>query len=575
MPLLAVLNSRRRLEELISSGDRPAAVATRTREVAEAAAACGLPCVHADDVIAEPERMAIAARARVLVTALAGNEVPLLKDVQALLWWALEWPLQATLVGGARTRRLIEAGLRLAPGVSGIVHDSEGWMQGGVTALTAGALGLPVVGVPRLVIEAMQAPQDLLVCPLERSSVRLAWRGLPGSPSSGATVAVLLTNEVSYLVGPMWNAGVDPLAFGMDARQPWKDVDKSGLHPTRIDAEPVPGAAEAELVEPAWPLPPTTPVEAWEREVAQLMFVTYQPFVREEAAWTLAAYPAAGVRALFGGGDNLPEVRARIAACRRLGVPVVLMQHGALNRHDRLHHFGGASLVWGRPVVADLRAEGCRRRLHVVGWPQASMSLAAARGSRAARQGRAPWVIVTAFPSFDISGDPYGRGEVFLRDALRAVREVAPRARIVVKTHPRENGDAVRRFCAEHGCADAVVAGGPDGWSVIAKAEMVLSAKSTSAFAAVHLGVPVVVYHPSPTPAWFDRFSEIPVATSYDDLLAALRRRPSGSGPDAAARYARADTAAPVRVLAVLRREIRRGLRGSAQVPANAADTRP
>ena len=567
MPLLAVLNSRARLEELIAAGERIGAVVTRTSEVAEAAAVAGIPCVTADDAMRAEERAAVASRAFAITSALAGSVVPAPSDVPALMWWALEWPLCTALVGGARIRRALEVALRLAPATSGIAHDAEGWVQGGMVAAAAEALGLPSVGLSPGTLDVMHTPQDTVVCPVVRDGVVVAWRGRGVGGGMRPTVVVVHTNEVAHLIPGLW--GDARFGLAMDARQPWKDVEQTEFRPHIIDAHPVEGVPLSPLVEPAWlgDCPPA--MEPWERTVAEALFVTYQPFVREECAWASAAYSAGGVRAFLGGSDSLPEVRARLAACRALDIPTVLVQHGALNRRERMHFFGDLSLVWGRSVVRDLRAAGCTRRLQVIGWPQASLNRRPAARRRVARGSqRRPWLIVTAVPSFDISADPYGRGEVFLRDALSAVHAVAPDARLIIKIHPREDAEAVRRFCVANGDPDVTIAAGRDGWPVIAEAEMVLSAKSTSVFAAVHLGVPVVVYHPSPTPAWFDRFREIPVATTYEELVSALRRGAQGRGTESVSSHARADTNAAARVLAVLRSSISPRVRSSACVEA-------
>ena len=567
MPLLAILNSRARLDELIAAGERIGAVATRTSEVAEAAAVAGIPCVTADDAMRAEERAAVASRAFAITSALAGSVVPAPSDVPALMWWALEWPLCTALVGGARVRRALEVALRLAPATSGIVHDAEGWVQGGIVAAAAEELGLPSVGLPPGTLDVMHTPQDTMVCPVVRDGVVVAWRGRVDGDGTRPTVIVLHTNEVAHLVRGLWEDA--RFALAMDARQRWKDVEQSGFRPQVLDANPVEDASLAPLVDAVWPGGDLPPMESWERSLAEAMFVTYQPFVREECAWASAAYSTRAIRAFLGGSDSLPEVRARLAACRELGIPTVLVQHGALNRRERMHFFGDVSLVWGRSVVRDLRAAGCSRRLEIIGWPQASVNRRPAARRRAARGSqRRPWLIVTAVPSFDISADPYGRGEVFLCDALRAVHAVAPGAPVIVKIHPREDAETVRRFCVAHGSPDVVIATGRDGWPVIADAELVLSAKSTSVFAAVHLGVRVVVYHPSPTSAWFDRFREIPVATTYEELVSALRRGAQGRGTESVSSHARADTNAAARVLAVLRSSISPRVRSSACVEA-------
>jgi hypothetical protein len=560
MPLLAVLNSRRRLEELIASGDRPGAVATRTTEVVEAAAVFGIPCVHSDDLSTIEEQIAESAHVHRLGTALAGDEVPAPDDVQRLMWWAIEHPLKCVLAAGYRTRRLIEAGLRLFPDASGIVHDTEGWMQGGVTVLAAEALGLPVVGLSLGPSATMHRPQDIAACPGFSEGVRTAWRGLPTPEDGRRTIAVMHTGEIAQLLRPLMRAGERWLSFAMDAREPWRGVEKTGIRPPVLDARPEDGVLQAPLVEPAWPLAAEFPCQPWEREVAELMFVTYQPWVREEAAWTAAAYPAGRVTTWFGGGDMEPQVRARIAVCRALGIPTLLIQHGAIgDLRLRIHHFADESAMWSRAAVADLRASGCRRPMHVVGWPQAALHLGGGRRPRRTVKVPDGWVVLTTSPA-DTEGDSYRAGELFLRDALRAIREVAPRrARIVVKIHPAQQADVVLAFCRAQGFPDVTVAEGVDPRGLLPGMRMVLAAPSTAVLSAVHLGVPVVLYHPWPHPTFYGRFREVPVARTYEELLYGLRRKLRSSGTERVAGYARADTDVVRRVLSILRRTTDRG----------------
>jgi hypothetical protein len=563
MPLLAVLNSRRRLEELIASGDRPGAVVTRTTEVVDGARAHGLPCVHSDDLSTVEEQIAESDHVHRLGIALAGDEVPAPDDVHRLMWWAIEHPLKCVLTAGYRTRRLIEAGLDLFDGASGIVHDTEGWIQGGVTVLAAKTLGLPVVGLPPGPSVTMHRPQDVMVCPGTEvgDGVRTAWQGVTTLEDGRRTIAVMHTNEIAQLLRALMRVGGRSLSFAMDAREPWRNWEKADLRPGAfLDAAPEEGAPLAPLVEPVWPLGADFPCLPWEREVAELMFVTFQPWVREEAAFAAAAYTAGHVTTWFGGGDLEPHIRARIAACRELGIPTLLLQHGAIGDLGlRIHHFADESAMWSRTAAEDLRASGCRRLMHVVGWPQGAMQLG--KGQRPSRTMKLPdaWVVLTTSPA-DTEGDAYRAGEVFLRDALRAIRQVAPRrARIVVKIHPAQNLESVRTFCVAQGFPEVTIAEGVDPWGLLPGMTMVLAAPSTAVLTAVRLGLPVVMYHPWPQPSFYGRFREVPVARDYQELLYGLRRKLKCTGTDRVADYARVDTDVVRRVLAVLRRTTDRG----------------
>ena len=250
-----------------------------------------------------------------------------------------------------------------------------------------------------------------------------------------------------------------------------------------------------------------------------------------------------------------PQHRARIAACRELGIPTLLVQHGAIaGLRLRLHHFADESAMWSRTAAEDVRASGCRRPMPVVGWPQAALQWG--RGRRPRRTAKVPdgWVVLTTSPS-DTEGDSYGAGEVFLRDALRAIREVAPRrARIVVKIHPAQQADVVLAFCRAHGFPDVVIAEGSDPWGLLPGMKMVLAAPSTAVLSAVLLGLPVVMYHPWPQPTFYGRFREVPVARTYEELIYGLRHKLKATGTERVADYARADTDVVRRVLAILRR---------------------
>jgi hypothetical protein len=393
----------------------------------------------------------------------------------------------------------------------------------------------------------MFRPQDIAVCPLAGEGVRTAWRGVPAPADGRRTIALFHTNEVAQLVRPLWSAGGGWLSFAMDANEPWKGWEKSDLRPDAVlDARPDEGVPPSALVEPVWPLAADFPCEPW---------------VREVAAWTAAAYSAGRVTTWLGGGDMEPQVRARIAACRALGIPTLLLQHGAMGCPGlRFHHWADESAMWSRVAAADVQASGCRRPMHVVGWPQASLQLG--KGRRPRRTVKIPdaWVVLTSTPA-DTEGQSYREGEAFLLDALRAIREVAPRrARIFLKIHPAQKADSVLAFCRAHGFRDIAIAEGLSPWGLLPGTKMVLAAPSTAILCAVHLGVPVVAYWPSLLlPAFFDRFREVPVAHTYEELLYGLRRKLRSTGTDRVAGYARADTDVVRRMLVVLRRTTGRG----------------
>jgi hypothetical protein len=556
---LAVLNSRRHLAELVRSGNVPAAVATRTHAVARAARAAGVPVVLADALLTGDERSRIQDHVDDLVRALAGDEVPSHDDYAVWGWWALEWTLALAFSHGERTRRLLRAGLELAPRARSVVHDGEGYVQGAVVNLAAREAGVEPLGLAPLLSDAMHPPQDVLVCPLVAEQVRGRWSGRPLQPDPRPTVVLFHTNEIAQAFGDLGSVGGRCFRLAMDARDPWRGASDAGLHPPVVDAEIDPSEPPAPLVAPRWPAGAGAEAAPWEVEIAEHLFVTWQPFLRETLAWATAAYAAAGVRALLGANDQLPHQRCRLLACRAVGATSLLLQHGTFSMHrrggrgDRNHAFADHSLVWSRQVARDLARWGCRRDVRVVGWPQGAQ--AAARPPHSLREGRQaerPWIVLTTTPHADNAEVAYTQGERFLRDVLDTIRLVAPGAPVVIKCHPRENRDAALEYCREIGHGDVSPANG-DLWSVLAGAAGVVAAKSTAAFAAIALDVPVVVYHPSWDEAWFDRFADLPVARSPAELRAALDGSWSARGKECVRSHARADVHAGARIVAAVR----------------------
>jgi hypothetical protein len=347
----------------------------------------------------------------------------------------------------------------------------------------------------------------------------------------------------------------------MDDRAPWRALDGSRGPDLTVGAEP--GQDTASLVEARWPAT-VSGAERWEREIAELLFMTWQPHLRETTTWAHAAYGSGGIAALLGGGDVLPEMRCRLLACRQLGTPTVLMQHGLLagrspERGERIHLFGDHALVWSRLAARDLERWGCRAAMRVVGWPQAEDKQRAAQSTSPRRSSRAPWLVITTGTWSDNAEVGYDEGEDFLRGALGAIRAVHPDAPLIIKAHPfHDDVELLGRFCAGLGHGPITVVTGLDAWQALEGIGGVVSSRSTAVFSAVVMGVPAVVYHPGRDAAWLDRFRELPVARSRPELETALRKGLPPLGQDPVLGYARIDAKSSSRLLTSLRSIARR-----------------
>ena len=557
MSYLALLSSPQLLGDMLRAGDAPLAVLGRTRAVTDAAHALGLPSVHIDDLFRRDERVALQDHVDDLTRALAG-EIPASPAVyQRWGWWALEYAFANTLSHGARTRRLIDAGLALAPGAQAIVHDGDGFAHGAVVTLAARERGLVALGFPPQTGGALHTVQDMVLTPLAKEGACEDWRGVPPPRDNRLTVVTFHANEIAQCFGPL--QGAPDLRIAMDRRDPWS------FDGPAVDAVPV-GPARP-LVAPMWPVPPGVAAAAWERELCEHLFVTYQPWLRESLHWALAAYRAGDVRALLGAQDFLPHMRTRMLACQTLGIPTILMQHGAYHAHrpagrgDRNHLVADHTLTWSRAVSRDLADWGLTRPTHVIGWPQGTAPIAReAAAHRAAhpKSGR-PWVVLATGSSSDTAELPYDQGTRFLTDVLPALRAAQPDVPIILKGHPfYDSEERLTELCRTLGVGNVTIqVGRVNMWEVVAFAEAVIGTKSTSVFSAAALGVPVAVYYPFEDDAWYDRYADTPVARDPAALTALLRRDPATwqatPGTSVRAQF-RTDVRAARRLVAVVRK---------------------
>jgi len=576
MSFLALLSSPHLLGEMVRAGDAPLAVLGRNRAVTDAAHALGLRTLHIDELFRRDERVALQDHVDDLARALAGGIPASPTDYQCWGWWALEYAFANTLSHGARTRRLIEAGLALAPGARGIVHDGDGFAHGAVVTLAARERGLVALGFPPQAGGALHTAQDMVLTPLAKEGACEDWRGQPLPRDRRLTVVAFHANEIAQCFGPLRDA--PDLRIAMDRRDPW-----SFDGPT-VDARPV-GPARP-LIAPEWPTPRGITAAPWERELCEHLFISYQPWLRESLHWALAAYRAGEVRALLGAQDFLPHMRTRMLACRSAGIPTILMQHGAYHAHrpagrgDRNHLIADHTLTWSRAVSRELADWGLTRPTHVIGWPQGTAPIAREAAARRAAHptSNRPWVVLATGSSSDTAELPYDQGTRFLSDVLPALRAARPDVPIVVKGHPfYDSEERLTELCRGLGVSGVTIqVDRVNMWEVVAFAEAVIGTKSTSVFSAAALGVPVAVYYPFADEAWYDRYADTPVARDPVALTALLRRTPATwnalSGTTLREQF-RTDVDAARRLVAVVRR-IARTAAGLPTVSARGADSR-
>jgi hypothetical protein len=561
MSLVAILNSKVSLDRMIAEGHVPAAVATWSGAVHAAAVEAGIPCILEDTLLSHADRAACHERADTLVRALCGSTVPASHDYADWCWWSLEFPLQFAFAHGARTLWLLKTLRQLVPDFILVAHDREGYLQGALVNFFAHAMGAtPVSFDPHTAVrDTLHQRLDAFAVPLNRQTVRTGWQGKPMPRDGRPAIVMIHTNEVAHLVGHLTQLGHEHFVLCEDARYPWP---KNYMGP-RVDARAT-GETEG-LVTPRWPEGLTVEFSAWERQIAESLAMTYQPSVREEYAWARAAYGAGRVRAVLGGGTWFHDVRARVLACRDLGIPVILVQHGLLAERpgcpgERVQHFADHQLEWSRQAGADIARWGASGQQHIVGWPQASSERAV--NALAGRQGAPPfalgagdprpWVILTSSP---LPEEAYGLGAQFLHDALDTIHAVDPGARVIVKHHPfQEPPEIVRQLCDAWGYPDVEITGGIDPWTACAPAKAVVAFKSTSVLCPVNLGIPVVVHQPAPHDAMFERFPGMPITRTREELHAVLTTGFAGADYAAVRAYARTNVHAGRRVVATLRR---------------------
>lgn len=581
MSFIAILNTRSNLRRLLAQGERPAVVATWSSAVFEEAERHGIPVLHEDTVISQPDRIALHDRAEDLARQIAGDTVPTGRRYDEWCWWAMEFVFTFALSHAYRTRRLLDACAELVPDYRAVVHDREGYGQGAVINFLVRNEEKQTFGFHPHTAERDTLHQrlDVIAMPELKENARDIWQGKRLPKDSRPGVVLLHTNEVAHIVGHLSELGTPWFCLLEDARKLWPEMYKG----PRVDARPA--GRPNPLIETPFPEWVTMETEPWERELCELLAFLWQSHLREEYGWARAAYEAANVRLLLGGGLIFPDLRARVLALKDIGGNVALVQHGMLHarhggRGERVQHFADHQLCWSRLSATDIGSWMTGSEFHVAGWPQSAVDRA--RDARAQHKhaplnpvigDQGPWVILTSAPLPD---EPYGWGETFLRHALDTIRKVDPVGRIVIKHHPfQEPAEIILTLCEAWDHPDVEVVGGLDPWEVVKDARAVVAFKSTAVHCAVHLKRPVVVYHPSEHDAMFDRFPGFPVVRTPEALEAALRTGLAGGDYAAARVYARTDVNAGVRAVAILRRILhgapavrRRQRRGAARSAA-------
>lgn len=569
---MALLSHADSLRQLLAGGKRPALIGTWSEKVADLARATGIPTLVEDELLALPERQAIQRHSDALAAALAGPSVPTGRDYADWAWWALEFPARYVTSQGARTRHLLDA-MCAAPGASAkLVYDVEGLLQGGVLVGAARERQLVTIAFQPHFNQgdATARRHDFPLVPLVREDVRVDWRGAALPSRGGPNVALVHTNEVAHLMQPLLD-GADPwFRLVQDARQPW---------PARFRgpaADAAAGGRIDQLVDGALPAEAAALAQPWERELLELLYVTWQPFLREEHLWARAAYEAGRVRLFVGGSDHFPAMRCRLLACRDLGIPFALVQHGAFTGtrvgHPN-HRLADHHLVWSRAAARELDAAGAAGERHVIGWPQASFHRR--RGVRWVPAERETWVVLTAGTNAPWHAEASQlRGRRFLEEAMHALRAARPRAAVLIKCHPFiDNPDELRRWCDAEGFADVEIRTGIDPWDAIRTAHGVVTWLSTAAYTAASLGVPTIMHALDAGPLPDLGRASCVVTRTRAELDAALAAPPA-SRRDAG--YARDDVDAGRRALATLRRLVLgpRAARPAIARPANRAARR-
>ncbi len=560
MSFLAILNSGRSVLELVRAGERPALVGTWSTATRDVCAELDIPCLLEDELLGPAERLAMQHHTSRLVRAVTGTTMPATTSYADWAWWALELPLLYVSSQGARTRRLVQAGLDRLGSRTAVVHDLEGWIQGAVINLTCQELEVPTAAFDPHDdrAETISRRHDYPLMPRPQDFVRPSWRGRTLPRSRAPRALVHHTNEIAHLMPDLLASRGRVLEFIQEERARWPATYDGPV--ARAEAR----EARAPLEDPGCPAALETLAEPWERELAVHLALLWQPHLVEEYEYARAAYAAAEVRLLVTGNDYFPEHRAKLLACRRLGIPTVLVQHGAfmgIEAGHPNHRYADHHLVWSREAARELDRAAFHGERWVIGWPQAGAHLAALRDEPVPPAPRKRFVIL---PS--PTGAPWNaeasvlHGEAMLDDALTALAEVHPGAEIVVKCHPfHDNPDMIRGHCAERGFPDVRIETGLDPWTVLHGADGAITGSSTTLFAAAQLGVPFVVHLSGAGVTWLDR-APVAVTRTAAELAAALRALRPPAGPHPLASYARADAAPLPRKLAALRR-IARGPR--------------
>lgn len=242
---------------------------------------------------------------------------------------------------------------------------------------------------------------------------------------------------------------------------------------------------------------------------AALAAVT-RPFAENAIRWSLPAarlYLEAAFRvlerrrpdAVVIASDRRFAERALALAADCLGVPAMLFWGASVLARDRINRFdvGHRLLVIGEQVRADVVRQGVpAQNVVVVGDPRSNaarlVDRAALRADVARTFGLDParplLVMVSKYVSLLFSAE---EKETFYATVFAAMKRLQ-RAQLVVKVHPNENLELLRRQVREWGGADAILTKDYDIHRLFATADVAVMVTSMAGIEAMAMGCPVV-----------------------------------------------------------------------------------
>jgi hypothetical protein len=358
-----------------------------------------------------------------------------------------------------------------------------------------------------------------------------------------------------------WTEGLVPITSptalpGLPRRQQLRMLRAGGwtAHPnalqTRRSARRVANAVQAARRDP---LPSDDPLGA-------LLDARALRLIEQRAKATLAeihslerSLASERVRGVLLSWDSPPLGRTVLAAARRAGKPVVLIEHGFWaepNNPDKT--LSDAAGVWSQAVRRELapRALG---RVVVTGNPGISARLPESP------RGRDCTVILPEYVSVLSNRVPARIVPAFVEASLQVLQSTRPGSVALVRPHPADHDpDGYEVFAAQFPGLRLEVDFTSPIDAVLARADLCIGGVSTALLQAALTGVPIVFFNVARV-AWpwpFDGFGAIPTAETAEELASLVSDALAGRGQPA--RQVVEDALgilpdAPERVLALLR----------------------